>query len=372
MATAERDYYEVLGVERGATEAEIKKAFRRLARELHPDVSKEPDAQERFRAVAEAYEVLSDAERRELYDRFGHAGLRRGGFAPTNVDFSNLADIFSAFFGDDLFARNRGGRSRGGDVGAAVRIELVDAFAGVTRTVPVEVAATCERCDGDGAEPGSERVTCETCGGRGQLQGVSRSIFGEFVRTQTCPACLGAGTIVESPCTTCEGHGRTVEERELEVDIPAGIHDGQRIRMRGRGHAGANGGLPGDAYVEVHVARDPRFERDGDDIVSAVDLTIVQAARGATVTIPTIEGEAELELAAGTQPNEVRVLRGRGMASLQRGRRGDHRVLVNVVVPRRLTDEQRDLLERFESLSGEDTYRGDDEGFFQKLRNAIR
>jgi molecular chaperone DnaJ len=321
--------------------------------------------------VAEAYEVLSDAERRQLYDRYGHAGLRRGGFAPTNVDFSNLADIFSVFFGEDLFTRNRGGRSRGGDVGAAVRIELADAFRGVTRAVPVELAVACERCEGDGAEPGTERVTCPTCGGRGQLQQVSRSVFGEFVRTQTCPACAGVGTVVESPCTACDGAGRLVEERELEVQIPAGIHDGQRIRMRGRGHAGANGGLPGDAYVEVHVACDTRFERDGDDVVSAVDLTMVQAARGATVTVPTVDGEAELVLEPGTQPNEVRVLRGRGMPSLQRGGRGDHRVLVNVHVPKRLTEEQRGLLDRFEQLSSDDTYRSD-EGFFQKLRNAIR
>jgi molecular chaperone DnaJ len=371
MATAERDYYELLGVERGASEAEIKKAFRKLARELHPDVSKAPDAQERFRAVAEAYEVLSDAERRQLYDRFGHAGLRRGGFAPTNVDFSNLSDIFSVFFGDDLFTRDRGGRARGGDVGAAVSIELADAFSGVTRAVPVEVAVACERCDGSGAEPGSERVTCPTCGGQGRLQHVSRSVFGEFVRTQTCPACAGAGSVVETPCGACDGNGRLVEERELEVEIPAGIHDGQRIRMRGRGHAGAHGGLPGDAYIEVHVARDPRFERDGDDLISAVDLTIVQAATGATLTIPTIDGEQELEFEPGTQPHEVRVLRGRGMPSLQRGGLGDHRVLVNVAVPRRLTDEQRELLRRFDELSDEDTYR-DDEGFFRKLRNAIR
>jgi molecular chaperone DnaJ len=371
MATAERDYYELLGVERSATDAEIKKAFRKLARELHPDVSEEPDAQERFKAVAEAYEVLSDGERRQLYDRFGHAGLRRGGFAPTDFAFTNLGDIFSAFFGDDLFARNRGGRARGGDVGAAVAIDLVDAYAGVTRSVEVEVAVTCERCEGDGAEPGTERVTCETCGGHGQLQQVSRSVFGEFVRTQPCPTCRGAGELVETPCTTCDGAGRTIETKELEVKIPAGIHDGQRIRVRGEGHAGANGGLPGDAYLEVHVRRDPRFERDGDDILAAVDLTIVQAARGATVTVPTLDGDEELAFDPGTQPGEVRVLRGKGMPSLQRSGRGDQRVLVNVAVPRRLTDEQRELLERFEQLSGEDTYRRD-EGFFEKLRNAIR
>jgi molecular chaperone DnaJ len=371
MATAERDYYDVLGVARGASDAEIKKAFRKLARELHPDVNKEPDAQERFRAVAEAYEVLSDAERRRLYDQYGHAGLKRGGFAPTDFAFSNLSDIFSAFFGDDLFMRNRGGRARGGDVGAAVRIELADAFAGVAREVEIDVAVACQRCDGLGAEPGTERVTCPTCGGQGQLQQVSRSVFGEFVRTQACPACLGSGTVVETPCTQCEGNGRTLERKGLPVDIPAGIHDGQRIRIRGGGHAGTNGGLPGDAYVEVHVARDPRFERDGDDILSAVDLTIVQAALGATVTVPTLEGDLELAFEAGTQPGEVRVLRGKGMPSLQRSGRGDHRVLVNVAVPHRLSDEQRELLGRFEELSGEDTYRRD-EGFFEKLRNAIR
>ena len=371
MATAERDYYELLGVERTASDAEIKKAFRKLARELHPDVNQEADAQERFRAIAEAYEVLSDAERRRLYDQFGHAGLRRGGYAPTDFAFSNLSDIFSAFFGDDLFGRNRGGRERGGDIGVSVAIELADAFTGVTRTPGVDVAVACERCDGDGAEPGTERVTCTTCGGRGQLQQVSRSVFGEFVRTQTCPACAGAGTVVETPCSNCQGNGRLVEAKELEVEIPAGIHDGQRIRIRGAGHAGANGGIPGDAYVEVRVLRDERFERDGDDILAEVDLTMVQAARGARLTIPTLEGEHELELEPGTQPGEVRVLRGKGMPSLERSGRGDHRVLVNVAVPRRLSEEQRELLDRFEELSGEDTYRRD-EGFFEKLRNAIR
>ena len=371
MATAERDYYELLGVERTATEAEIKKAFRRRARELHPDVSDQPDAQERFRAVAEAYEVLSKSETRRLYDQYGHAGLRRGGYAPADFDFSNLTDIFSAFFGDDLFARNRGGRARGGDVGVAVAIDLAEAFSGVKRTVELEVAVACEHCSGDGAEPGTARVTCSTCNGQGQLRQISRSVFGEFVRTQPCPTCRGSGRVVETPCSECAGEGRLLRTKEVEVEIPAGIHDAQRIRIRGEGHAGANGGPPGDAYVEVHVTRDPRFERDGDDILATIDLTIVQAARGATRKVPTLDGEVELEFDPGTQPGEVRVLRGKGMPSLQRSGRGDHRLLVNVTVPRRLTDEQRELLDRFEALSGDDTYRRD-EGFFEKLKSALR
>jgi molecular chaperone DnaJ len=371
MATAEQDYYELLGVARGASDAEIKKAFRKLARELHPDVSKQADAHDRFRAVAEAYEVLSNTETRQLYDRYGHAGLRRGGYTPADFDLSNLTDIFSAFFGDDLFGRNRGGRARGGDLGLSVSIELTEAFTGVKRTVEVEAAATCERCDGAGAEPGTERITCETCGGHGQLRQISRSVFGEFVRTQPCSACAGTGSVVETPCIGCNGAGRTLQEIELEVAIPAGIHDGQQIQIRGAGHAGTSGGLPGDAYVEVHVGRDPRFERDGDDILSSIDLTIVQAAKGAQVTVPTLDGDEELHFEPGTQPGEVRVLRGKGMPVLQRSRRGDHRVLVNVAVPRHLTDEQRELLDRFEALSGEDTYRRD-EGFFEKLRSALR
>ena len=371
MATTERDYYELLGVPRGAPDAEIKKAFRRLARELHPDVSDEPDAHARFRDIAEAYEVLSKPETRELYDRYGHAGLRRGGFTPGDFDFGNLSDIFSAFFGDDLFARSRGGRARGADVGESITIELAEAFTGVERAVEIEVAVTCERCEGGGAEPGTTPVTCPTCGGMGRLQQISRSVFGEFVRTQGCPRCSGTGRVVATPCTGCAGAGRVLRVKKLSVQVPAGIHDGQRIRLAGEGHAGADGGSSGDAYVEVRVRPDERLERDGNDIVTTVDLTIVEATRGAKLTVPTLDGELELDIEPGTQPGEVLVLRGKGMPSLQRSGRGDQRVLVNVLVPRRLTDEQRTLLARFEELSGEDTYRRD-EGFFEKLRSALR
>ncbi len=373
MSATERDYYDLLGVSRSADAQEIKKAFRALARELHPDVSEHPEAEVRFREVSEAYEALSNPETRELYDRYGHAGLRSGGFQPTHFDLGNLGDLFSAFFGDDIFGAGSrgGGAARGGDIAAQVEIDLVEAARGVTVKVPIELAVTCKTCDGDGAAPGSKIVRCARCGGSGRLQQVSRSIFGEFVRQSACQECGGTGRTLEQPCETCGGGGRVLEERELEVEIPAGIHDGQRIRLTGEGHSGALGGRAGDAYVGVRVRPDDRFVREGNDIFSQVDLTIVQAAVGAAVAVETLDGREELEFDAGTQPGQVRLLRGKGMPVLQGFGRGDHRVLVNVTVPRRLTDEQRRLLEEFEHLSDEETYRPD-EGFFEKLKSAFR
>jgi molecular chaperone DnaJ len=369
MSTTQRDYYEILAIDRGASDGEIKRAFRKLAREVHPDVSDAPDAETRFREAAEAYEVLSKTETRELYDRYGHAGLRSGGFQPGHFDFGTLSDLFSAFFGDDLFGA--GGRARGSDVIAAVEIELAEAATGLSREVPFEIAVPCAHCSGSGAEPGSAVTTCPTCAGAGRVQQVSRSVFGEFVRAQACPTCRGAGRIVEDPCRECGGSGRVVEERTLEVAIPAGIHDGQRIRLTGEGHAGALGGRSGDAYVQVQVRPDPRFVREGNDVFSTVDLTITQAALGARIQIPTLDGETELEFEPGTQPGEIRVLGGHGMPVLQGFGRGDHRVLVNVTVPRQLDEEQRRLLEEFEHRATDATYRAG-EGFFDKLKSAFR
>ena len=372
MATTQRDYYEVLGVSRSADAGEIKRAFRGLARELHPDVSDAPDAQERFKEVVEAYEVLSKSETRELYDRYGHAGLRGGGFSPTQFDFGSLSDLFAAFFGDDLFGvGGRGRRSHGGDVGVEVEIELVDAARGVKRDVPFPVAVTCRTCTGSGAAPGTSPIACPTCGGAGRLQHVSRSAFGEFVRTQTCPTCGGAGQEIRERCDACDGEGRVVEERTLEVEIPAGIHDGQQIRLSGEGHTGAGGARAGDLYVRVRVRPDPRFVREGDDVFSTVDLTMTDAALGATATVPTLDGEVELDFEPGTQPGGIRVLRGRGMPVLHGFGRGDHRVLVNVAVPRKLNEEQRELLERFAEAADDETYRAE-ESFFDKLKSAFR
>jgi molecular chaperone DnaJ len=373
MAATKRDYYEILGVQQNAGESEIKKAFRGLARTLHPDVSQEPDAEARFREVVEAYEVLSKPETRELYDRYGHEGLRSGGFNPSAFDLGSLSDLFSAFFGDDLFGvGGRARRTRGADAIAQIEIDLAEAASGTKREVPFPVSVPCATCSGSGAEPGTEPETCPTCGGAGRVEHVSRTVFGEFIRTQTCPQCGGSGRVIAHPCGDCGGAGRVVEERTLEVEVPPGIHDGQQIRLSGEGHAGSLGGRAGDLYVQVRIRPDPRFVREGNDLVTAVDLTITQAALGARLPVPTLDGETELELEPGTQPGTVVVLRGRGMPVLQGFGRGDQRVLVNVRVPRRLTDDQRALLEQLQDAIGEEHYEDDDEGFFEKLKSAFR
>ena len=372
MSTTERDYYELLGVSRDADEGAIKKAFRVLARKLHPDVSEEPDAEVRFREVSEAYEVLSNTETRQLYDRYGHAGLKSGGYQPRNFDMADLSDIFSAFFGGDVFdGRRGGGATRGADIGAEVVIELADAAAGAEVTVPLEVAIGCDTCSGSGVEPGSPVSSCGRCAGSGRLQQVSNSVFGDFVRTASCPQCGGTGRLVEKHCADCGGQGRTVTRRDVTVDIPAGIHDGQRIRLSGEGHAGTAGGPTGDLYVSVRVREHELFTRDGNDIFSKVDLTIVQAALGAKVSVETLDGIVEVEFSGGTQPGDTKVLRGKGMPVLQGFGKGDHRLFVNVLVPRHLTDEQRELLGEFEKTSDEHTYKPD-EGLFNKLKSAFR
>jgi molecular chaperone DnaJ len=379
--SAIRDYYEVLGVSRDASEADIKKAFRRLARELHPDVnSHDPQAETKFKEAAEAYEVLSDPERRATYDRYGHEGLRSGGYAPNFEAFGSVADIFEAFFGGsgspfgDLFgtgSARTGGPMQGGDVVAAAEIELVDALRGASVPVSYEAIVLCEHCHGNGAEPGTPIETCERCGGSGQLRAVTRTPFGQVMRSAVCDTCGGDGRVPREPCKVCRGRGRKVERVKVSVDVPAGIADGQRIRIGGRGHAGERGGPAGDLYVQIRVREDPRFVRDGDDLVTAIDVAAPLAALGTTVKVPTVgDDDLELEVPAGTQPHEVLIVRGRGMPALRGRRTGNLRVVVNVVIPKHLSSEQRQLLEELAGSMTEHNLRTE-EGVFGKLRRAF-
>ena len=368
---AKRDYYEVLGVERGADEAEVKKAFRKLARELHPDVNPgDPQAVERFREVAEAYEVLSDADTRARYDRFGHAGVDGSSLHTDQfMDFGSLSDLLGAFFGDDLFGGARAQR-RGGDVAANVTLEFAEAAFGVERRLDIKVIGDCDRCGGSGAEPGSESYTCDTCGGQGRVQRVQQTALGQFVQTGACPTCGGRGIVIETPCSSCRGRGLQQVVETVEVQIPAGIMDGQRLQLRGRGNQGQPGGPRGDLYVGVRVRPHPSFQRDGNDIVTVLNLPFTRAALGTNVTVDTLDGEQEVELRAGTQPGDVLLLRGKGVPVLNGRGRGDHRVLVNVMLPQRLTDDQRRLLAEFEAAVAEDTYKPD-ESFLGRIRSAF-
>ena len=347
--TIPRDPYEVLGVPRDADETTIKKAFRKLARELHPDVNAhDPQAEDKFKEAAEAYEILSNPERREIYDRHGHEGLRSGGMGPNFEGFGSISDLFEAFFGAGFgggFGGHGGGPAQGDDAILAVDIELRDAAAGIRVPVTFEAVDVCSRCTGEGAEPGTAVRSCERCGGSGVLQVVARSPFGQVMRNAACDACRGEGRIPEQPCSACEGRGRVVGARNLEVEVPAGIADGQRIRLAGSGHAGEHGGPPGDLYVQVHVRPDEQLIRDGDDLVTVLDVPAPLAALGADLPVTALGGELDVHVPTGTQPGEVVVVKGEGMPHLRRPeRRGDLRVFVNVLIPRRLRPEQRDLL----------------------------
>ncbi|HEX3561377.1 MAG TPA: J domain-containing protein, partial [Solirubrobacterales bacterium] len=319
-----------------------------------PDVNAhDPDAEEKFKEAAEAYEVLSDGERRQTYDQFGQDGLRTGGFTP-GAGFGNLQDIFDSLFGGgDPFGGFGGGPAGGADIAAVVEIGLEDVLEDQNREVSFEAVTVCDRCRGNGAEPGTPIETCPQCEGAGQIREVSRSIFGQVVRAMPCPKCGGDGRIPETPCERCGGAGRVSEMRTWEVDIPAGIEDGQRVRISGAGHAGAPGGRQGDLYVEIRVAADERFTRQGTELISGAKVPVATAIVGGEVFVPTLDGELSVEVPAGTQHGEVAVLKGRGLPPLRGGRRGDQHVVFELVVPTDLDDEQREAAERLAEALGQ-------------------
>jgi molecular chaperone DnaJ len=372
--TMPRDPYDVLGVRRDADETTVKKAFRKLARELHPDVNAhDPDAEEKFKEAAEAYEILSDPERRATFDRYGHEGLRSGGMGPDFSGFGSISDLFDAFFGGGGATRAQRGPRAGGDIAITAEIELEQALTGDEVELTFEAIETCEKCHGNGAEPGTPIETCDRCGGAGMLQAVTRSPFGQIVRSVACDVCGGEGKVPKEPCERCEGRGREVRRRTIVVDIPAGISDGQRIRLGGRGHAGETGGPPGDLYVLVHIRAHERFLRDGDDLVTVADVPAPMAALGSKIEIEGLDGTTiELEIPAGTQPGETLTVRGAGLPGLQRrGRGGDLRAVVDVQIPRKLDRHQRALLKELaESVRPEQL--GDGESLVGRLRRLLQ
>ncbi len=372
-----RDYYEILGVPRDVGETEIKKAFRKLARELHPDVNDhDPEAEEKFKAAAEAYEVLSDAERRQTYDAYGHDGLRSGGFDPRGASsFGSIDDLLQSLFGGGgaQFGFGGGtGRAPGADVLVATEIDLGEVATGVRREISFDAVVACEHCHGNGAEPGTPISSCERCGGAGQLREVARTPFGQMVREVACDVCGGAGKVPETPCAECGGSGRRRGAKKHAVEIPAGIESGQRLRVSGAGHMGDPGTPAGDLYVEVTVSEDERFERDGTDLISVVSIPATEAMLGTTITVSTLEGEREIEVAAGTQPGHEEVLRGAGLPRLGARRRGNQRVILEVVIPTNLGEDQRATVEHLADSLGPDNLgprHGD--GLFGRVRRAF-
>ncbi|MEN3016300.1 MAG: molecular chaperone DnaJ [Candidatus Methanosuratincola petrocarbonis] len=352
-----RDYYEILGVPRDATPEQIKDAYRKLALQYHPDRNKSPDAEEKFKEISEAYAVLSDPQKRQQYDMLGRAGFNqqytqedifRGADFETifrDFGFGGFGDIFDFFFGGGRgFGRYAPRQSRGNDLFYEMKITLEDAFRGVEKEIEIPRSETCDQCAGSGAAPGSSPRTCNQCGGSGHVQRVQASGFARFVQVTTCPACRGSGSIIDRPCPACRGAGITKKKRRILVKVPAGVEDGMQLRLRGEGDASPNGGPPGDLYVQVDVMPDPRFRREGADIYYDLKIGFPQAALGAEVVVPTLEGDAHVTVNPGTQPGTLIRLRGKGMPKLNGYGRGDQYVVVNVAVPERLTARQRDLL----------------------------
>ncbi len=343
------DYYELLGVERGASDADIKKAYRKLAQRWHPDVNQEPEAAIKFKEINEAYQVLSDPERRQRYDVFGTAGE-----AGQGQGFGGFADIFDAFFGGAAGGTRRGRPAAGSDLRYDLRITFEEAILGTQKEIEFPVLSRCDTCGGNGAAPGTEPITCPQCNGRGEIRGVRNTMLGQMINVTTCPRCKGDGRVVETPCETCKGEGRVERKRTLQVTIPPGIDEGHQIRLSNEGEAGPRGGLAGSLYVAVHVTPHPTLRRDGTELVYEASVGLAQAALGTTILVPTVEGEESVEVKAGTQPGTEIRLRGMGVPYLRRpGQRGDLHVIVDVAVPQRLSRAQREALEAYADASGE-------------------
>lgn len=359
-----RDYYEILGVEKGASEEDMKKAYRRLARQYHPDANPDdPQAEAKFKELGEAYGVLSDTGRRSNYDRFGNAGPGSQNFDPF--------DIFSSFFGGDPFGfGRRSGPEPGRNLAVAVEITLEEVVTGVTKTFPVRSLRACTKCSGSGAEPGTRTSVCTRCNGAGSVRSMQRGFFGNMMTASTCPDCLGLGERIDTPCAECEGQGRLEREEQVEVEVPPGVEDGMQLRVTGQGEAGPRGGEAGDLYVQLRVKAMQGAERKGEDLIFSVRVPFTQATLGATLQIDSFDGKVEVELPPGTQPGDVLKVRGAGLTRLGRGGRGDILVRINVAVPTGLPAEQDQLVRKLAQLRNEDV--AEHQGFLGKIKSAFR
>jgi len=354
-SNVKRDYYEVLGVQRGATDQEIKSAYRKLALQYHPDRNpNNPDAEEKFKECSEAYAVLADSEKRGLYDRFGHAGVGGAGagqgFDPTV--FQDFSDIFGEFFGfGDLFGGGRGGRrsraQRGADLREDITLEFEEAVFGVEKQITYRKQENCDVCSGSGSAGGKAPTTCRSCGGRGQV----RYQQGFFSIARTCPNCQGSGSVISDPCAKCKGEGRLLQSKTIDAKVPAGVEDGTRIRFSGVGEAGIHGGPPGDLYVVLHVKEHPFFQRQGTDLYCLVPISVTQAALGAEIQVPTLDGEHTLKIPEGTQSGTMLKLRNKGVPVLNGHGKGDLFIEVRVQTPTKLTKRQRELLQELQGIT---------------------
>jgi molecular chaperone DnaJ len=371
-----RDYYEILGVPRDASEQEIKKAYRRLARQYHPDVNKSPEAEARFKEINEAYQVLSDPEKRAAYDRFGRAGLSgMGGFGDFgfgDFGFGGIDDLFEGLFGG--FGRRtsaRRGPVKGENIQVTLTLDFEEAVFGCEKEIEVTRLETCPHCQGTGAEPGTQPIRCPQCNGTGEVRRVQQSLLGSFVSVNTCPRCGGTGEVVVTPCTVCRGAKRVPVTRKLAVEIPPGVTDGTQIRLAGEGQPGLRGGPPGNLYVVLSVREHPYFKRRGDDIYLQLNINVAQAALGDKVRVPTLDGEVELTIPPGTQTGQTFRLRGKGVPHLRQNGRGDQYVVVQVVVPTRLTPEQRDLFMKLGRTLGREVVPQNEKTLWERVLEAI-
>jgi len=366
-----RDYYEVLGVGRNASDDELKGAFRKLARQYHPDVNKEADSEEKFKEINEAYGVLSDKDKRARYDRFGKEGLgNTGGFHDYTADFG---DLFEELFSNFGFSTGRGSRRsprRGRDLQMQVSLSFEEAVFGVEKEIEFQREETCARCNGSGAEPGTSPTRCTTCNGQGEVRQVRQTFLGQMVQTAPCPTCDGRGETIASPCKTCHGRGLERNTIKKKVQIPAGVDAGTQIRLNGEGGPGVYGGPNGSLFLVLDVRSHKFFKRRENDIILNLDINVAQAVLGAEVDVPTLEGDEKLKIPAGTQPGKVFHIKGKGVPHLRRGGRGDQLVIFNVVVPTKLTKEQRELFEKLAETLGT-TVKPQEKGFLDWLSEAL-